>query len=85
MFPMVPSHNLAELHEEIENDCPEPYPSMGAACKETIPAVLRQLKDQTYLCTARTFLRRRAVQNRTYQLKPEPRMPPADCTHHRHT
>jgi fatty acid desaturase len=48
MFPMVPSHNLAELHEVIKNDCPEPYPSMWAAYKEIIPAVLRQLKDQTY-------------------------------------
>ncbi|BAH55329.1 fatty acid desaturase family protein [Rhodococcus opacus] len=48
MFPMIPSHRLAELHEEIKKDCAEPYPSMWAAYKEIIPAILQQLKDQTY-------------------------------------
>ena len=48
MFPMVPSHRLAELHEEVKKDCAEPYPSMWAAFKEIVPAVLRQLKDQSY-------------------------------------
>ena len=48
MFPMVPSHKLAELHEEIKDDCPEPYPSLWAAYREIVPAVLRQLKDQSY-------------------------------------
>ncbi len=48
MFPMVPSHNLAELHEEVKHDCPEPYPSMWAAYKEIIPAVVKQLRDQNY-------------------------------------
>jgi fatty acid desaturase len=48
MFPMVPSHHLAALHEEIKSDCPEPYPSMWAAYRELVPAVLRQLKDQSY-------------------------------------
>jgi fatty acid desaturase len=48
MFPMVPYHRLADLHEEIKKDCPEPYPSIIAAYREIIPAVLRQLKDQTY-------------------------------------
>jgi fatty acid desaturase len=48
MFPMVPSHNLAELHEEVKKDCPEPYPSIWAAYREIVPAVLKQLGDQTY-------------------------------------
>ena len=25
MYPMVPYHALAQLHEEIRNDCPPPY------------------------------------------------------------
>lgn len=48
MFPMVPSHRLAELHEEVKKDCPEPYTSLWAAYEEIIPAVLRQLKDHTH-------------------------------------
>jgi fatty acid desaturase len=48
MFPMVPSDRLEELHEEMKKDCPEPYPSLWAAYKEIIPAVLKQLKDPTY-------------------------------------
>jgi fatty acid desaturase len=48
MFPMVPSHNLAQLHEDIKGDCPDPYPSLWAAYREIVPAVLRQLKDQSY-------------------------------------
>ena len=48
MFPMVPYHQLPALHEEIKGDLPAPYPSIIAAYREIIPAVLRQLKDQTY-------------------------------------
>jgi fatty acid desaturase len=48
MFPMVPYHQLPRLHREIQHDLPVPYPSMWAAYKEIVPAVLRQLKDQTY-------------------------------------
>jgi fatty acid desaturase len=48
MFPMVPYHRLPELHAEIAHDLAEPYPSIWAAYKELVPAVLRQLKDQTY-------------------------------------
>jgi fatty acid desaturase len=48
MFPMVPYHRLPALHKEIQHDLPTPYPSMWAAYKEIVPAVLRQLKDQTY-------------------------------------
>jgi fatty acid desaturase len=48
MFPMVPHHKLAELHEELKVDMPPPYPSLFAAYREIIPAVIRQLKDPTY-------------------------------------
>ena len=48
MFPLVPYHRLPELHEEMKADCPAPYPSMWAAYKEIIPAVLRQLGDATH-------------------------------------
>ena len=48
MFPMVPYYRLPELHEEIKHDCAPVYPSMWAAYKEIIPAILRQLKDQEY-------------------------------------
>jgi fatty acid desaturase len=48
MFPMVPYHRLPELHEQIRHDLAEPYPSIWAAYRELVPAVLRQLNDQSY-------------------------------------
>jgi fatty acid desaturase len=48
MFPLVPYYRLAELHEEIKHDCAPVYPSMWAAYKELVPAILRQLRDQEY-------------------------------------
>jgi fatty acid desaturase len=48
MFPMVPYHRLPELHEEIKHDLAAGYPSIWAAYRELVPAVLRQLKDQSY-------------------------------------
>ncbi|WP_198954384.1 fatty acid desaturase, partial [Kineosporia sp. R_H_3] len=48
MFPTVPYHRLPELHEEIKGDLAPIYPSIWAAYRELVPAVLRQLKDQTY-------------------------------------
>jgi fatty acid desaturase len=48
MFPMTPYHRLPELHEEVKHDLAPPYSSLCAAYKEIIPAILRQLKDQTY-------------------------------------
>jgi fatty acid desaturase len=48
MFPMVPYYRLPELHEEVKHDCAPVYPSMWAAYREIIPAILRQLKDQDY-------------------------------------
>ena len=48
LYPMVPFHALPALHEEIKGDLPEPYPSLWAAYREIIPAVMKQLKDPTY-------------------------------------
>jgi fatty acid desaturase len=48
MYPMVPYYRLPELHEEVKHDCAPVYPSLWAAYKEIIPAILRQLKDQEY-------------------------------------
>src|SRR5882757_269573 len=48
IFPMVPYHRLPELHDEIKHDLAPAYPSMWAAYKEIVPAVLRQLKDPTH-------------------------------------
>jgi fatty acid desaturase len=52
MFPMVPYHALPKLHELIRHDCPAPYPSLLAAYREIIPAVLRQARDPHY-CVVR--------------------------------
>ncbi len=48
MFPMVPYHALPALHEAIKAECPPAYPSLLAAYREIIPAVLRQRRDPGY-------------------------------------
>lgn len=48
MYPLVPYHQLPALHEQIKDDLPAPYPSMWAAYKEIVPAVLKQLRDPAY-------------------------------------
>jgi fatty acid desaturase len=48
MFPQVPFHALPALHEEIKDDCPEPYPSTWAAYKEIFPTIFRQLREPDY-------------------------------------
>ena len=48
MFPMVPYHALAKLHEMMKHDTPTAYPSTFAAYREIIPAVLRQVRDPNY-------------------------------------
>ncbi len=48
MFPLVPYHNLPRLHELVKWDMPNPYPSLFAAFREIIPAVLRQIRDPGY-------------------------------------
>jgi fatty acid desaturase len=48
MFPMVPYHALPALHAELKADMPPPYPSVLAAYREIIPALLRQVKEPTW-------------------------------------
>jgi len=48
MFPLVPYHALPALHEAVRSDMPTPYPSLWAAWREIVPAVLRQVKDPAY-------------------------------------
>lgn len=45
MFPLVPYHQLPRLHELVRDDCPEPYPSLTAAYREMVPALLRQIRE----------------------------------------
>jgi len=48
MFPLVPYHALPRLHAVVRSDMPEPYPSIAAAFREIVPAVLRQARDPGY-------------------------------------
>ena len=47
MFPMVPSHKLPQLHEEIKHQLPKPQ-SLFEAYKEIIPAVIKKSKNPDY-------------------------------------
>jgi fatty acid desaturase len=48
MFPMVPFHALAELHESLKADCPPPYPSTLAVYREIVPTLRHQLSEPGY-------------------------------------
>jgi fatty acid desaturase len=48
MFPMVPYYAHARLHDKIKDQCPPPYPSLPAAYKEFIPALMQQSRDTGY-------------------------------------
>jgi fatty acid desaturase len=45
MYPMVPFHALAGLHEEIKDQCPPTYRSTLAVYRELIPVLRAQLRD----------------------------------------
>jgi fatty acid desaturase len=49
MFPMVPYHALAKLHEEMKGDCPKANPSLSNALKEVITALRKQKNDPAYV------------------------------------
>jgi fatty acid desaturase len=51
MFPMVPFYRLPQLHAMIKDQCPPPCPSLWAAYREIIPALIRQRKDPTWFVT----------------------------------
>ena len=48
MFPMVPYHALPRLHARMRADSPPAYPSLWAAWREILPALLRQSRDPAY-------------------------------------
>ena len=48
MFPMVPSHALAKLHELIKHDLPRANNSFVDAYREILPALKRQLEYEEY-------------------------------------
>ena len=48
MFPMVPYHALPALHEELKPYCPKASPSVIAAYRDIIPAILRQVREPGY-------------------------------------
>jgi fatty acid desaturase len=49
MFPMVPYHALPKLHEVMKPDIPTPRPSLYAALKEVIKALIKQKQDPAYV------------------------------------
>ena len=48
MFPMVPYHRLPDLHARIRADLPPANPSIRAAYREMMPALLRQFRYEDY-------------------------------------
>jgi hypothetical protein len=61
------------VHEEIKHDCAPVYPSIWAAYKEIVPAILRQLMDQEQLRAPRAAARRAPFN------EPTPRTMAARC------
>ena len=51
MFPLVPYHALPTLQQLLKDDNPKPHPSIYAAFKDIVPAILRQAKEPTYCIT----------------------------------
>ncbi len=48
MFPMVPYHNLPKLYERMKQDTPAANTSIVQAIGETVPVLLKQLKDPEF-------------------------------------
>ncbi|QUX97067.1 fatty acid desaturase [Marinomonas sp. CT5] len=55
MFPMVPYHQLPQLHQLMKGDCPPVYPSTWSALKEVVSAMWRQRKDPNYSIKRENF------------------------------
>jgi Na+-transporting NADH:ubiquinone oxidoreductase subunit F len=72
MFPLAPFHALPKLHEVVKEDCPVPYPSLFAAWREIVPAVLRQVKDPAYHVKRKIPESRPRSQEATYQSTAKP-------------
>jgi Na+-transporting NADH:ubiquinone oxidoreductase subunit F len=73
MYPLVPYHALAKLHEEIKDDCPPPYPSILSAWKEILPTLLRQAKDPAYHVKRKLPSKKELVPDglRSQEIKPD--------------
>lgn len=56
MFPLVPYHRLAELHDEIKGDCPPPSTGILAALREIAPVLLAQRADPAFCIDRRPLL-----------------------------
>jgi fatty acid desaturase len=52
----VPYHRLKDLHEEIKADLPATSPSVVAAYREFLPAMLRQRRDPGYYIDRRRLI-----------------------------
>ena len=78
MFPMVPYYRLPELHEEVSRDCAPVYPSLWAAYKEIIPAIVASSGTRSTTCAA-SCARRRPVQ-RAHAPQRRPRAAAAGVT-----
>lgn len=48
IFPLVPCHNLKQLHEAVKGEMPEPRQGSIGAYQEIIPAVIKQGSDAGY-------------------------------------
>jgi Na+-transporting NADH:ubiquinone oxidoreductase subunit F len=72
MFPLVPYHALPKLHEAVKEDCPTPYPSLLAAWREIIPAVVRQVKDPAYHVKRKLPASKPRLQEATFASTAEP-------------
>jgi Na+-transporting NADH:ubiquinone oxidoreductase subunit F len=75
MFPLVPYHHLAQLHELLKPDMPVPYSSVWNAWREIIPVILRQVADPGY-CVKRKLPtpvpRSAAQQSRVFTAQGQP-------------
>ncbi len=51
MFPLVPFHQLPQLHDAVKHDFPAPSPSIWQAYKDVLPVLWRQLKYEDVYIT----------------------------------
>ena len=48
IFPLVPCHNLKQLHEVVKDQMPAPRLGLISAYREIVPAVIKQGSDAAY-------------------------------------
>jgi fatty acid desaturase len=59
MFPMVPYHALAKLHEEIKDDCPPPYDSLSRRIGKSFRRCSNSVKIPLFISSVRSGKPRR--------------------------